>query len=315
MGDSGDRRAKLCLKARPTDAQLADRLRAVDGMWPDGVELYLAAADLATPAILETVAERVLAAEVPAGFAWLIEGPVDSLDGGDFDVTRASEADRLVVERLANLAARIKAAAVNIHVISPSADLSRLTLDCRAALLDRAVPFLAHFVTLIQAAGAVPTVENMPPVLRMRRSDFAFTPIGMASEDLRWLVERLPGLKLLPDTSHTGLYLNARRLDPDPAYSWSAPLAIYLKQLPAEAATLVGYMDSLAPAVENAQISNAAGVLGEGLPYAEGDFDLDPAIRWLGQHARYIVTETIEASNDEAVFMRDALKRTRTALA
>ncbi len=312
----GQPRAKLCLKARPTPTQLADRLRPIDGVWPDGLELYLAAADLASAAILDAIANRLLGAEVPDGFVWLIEGPVDSLDGGDFDITRQSEADLLVIERLANLAGRIHARAVNIHVISPSPDIRRLTLDCRAALLEQAVPFLARFVALMQAAGAVPTVENMPPVLRMRRSDFAFTPIGMASADLRWLVERLPDLRLLPDTSHTGLYLNCRRLAPDPAYAWSAPLREYLLQLPAEVteSDLVGYMESLQPHVANAQISNAAGILGEGLPYAEGDFDLDPAIRWLGQHAEHIVTETIEDDNDNAVAMRSALKCMRTAL-
>jgi hypothetical protein len=307
--------AKLCLKARPTPRQLADRLRPVDGVWPDGLELYLAAADLATPTLMDQIVERLQAAEMPRDFALLIEGPVDSLDGGDFDVTRESDADMLVVERLAHLASRIGARAVNIHVISPSPDLSRLTLECRDALLERAVPFLAHFVEVMQAAGAVPTVENMPPVLRMRRSDFAFTPIGMASEDLRWLVERLPGLRLLPDTSHTGLYLNARRLEPDPQYAWSAPLSKYLNALPKEAPDLVGYMQSLEPHVENAQISNAFGVLGEGLAYGEGDFDLDPAIRWLGQHAGHIVTETLEANNDDAVLMRDALRRMRLAVA
>jgi hypothetical protein len=132
---------------------------------------------------------------------------------------------------------------------------------------------------------------------------------------LRWLVERLPGLRVLPDTSHAGLYLNARRLAPDPAYSWSAPLADYLQKLPDDARDLVGYLELLKQDVENAQISNASGVLGEGLPYAEGDFDLDPAIRWLGQHAHHIVTETIESSNDDAVYMRDALRRMRAVLA
>src|SRR3984893_9560005 len=296
--------AKLCLKARPTPVQLTDRLRPVDGVWPDGLELYLAAADLASADAIDTVAERLHGFEVPYDFAWLIEGPVDSLDGSDFDVTRQSLADALVVERLGHLAHRIGARAVNIHVISPSADLSRLTLDCRSALLERAVPFLTRFVELMQGAGAVPTVENMPPVLRMRRSDFAFTPIGMASEDLRWLVERLPGLRLLPDTSHAGLFLNARRVQPDPQYPWSAPLRTYLNALPEEAPDLVGYMQSLGPHVENAQISNASGILGEGLAYGEGEFDLDPAIRWLDHHARHIVTETIEANNDAAVLMR-----------
>jgi hypothetical protein len=307
--------AKLLLKARPTPIQLTDRLRPVDGAWPDGLELYLAAADLATPEVLDRIVERIRAAETPEHFAWLIEGPVDSLDDADFDVARHSEADLLVIERLALLAQRIGARAVNIHVISPTADLDRLTLECRAALLDEALPFLARFVSLMQDAGAVPTVENMPPILRMRRSDFAFTPIGMASEDLRWLGQRLPGLRVLVDTSHAGLYLNARRLGPEQGYAWSEPLARYLCQLPDEAADLLGFMESLGPLVENAQISNASGVLGEGLPYADGEFDLDPAVRWLGEHARHIVTETIEPNNDDAVFMRDALRRIRLALA
>src|SRR5689334_16859355 len=142
--------AKLLLKARPTPAQLADRLRPVDGVWPDGVELYLAAADLATPACLDDAIERLLAAHTPREFVWLIEGPVDSLDGADFDIARKSDADLLVIERLAELARRIRARAVNIHVISPSPDPSRLTRACRAALLDRALPFLARFVTLVQ---------------------------------------------------------------------------------------------------------------------------------------------------------------------
>jgi sugar phosphate isomerase/epimerase len=307
--------AKLCLKARPTPPQLADRLRAVDGVWPDGLELYLAAADLASSSVMDEIVARIQGAVVPPGFAYLIEGPVDSLDGADFDVTRDSADDLRILERLAHLAERIGARAVNIHVISPSADASRLTLGCRAALLEKSIPFLRRFVELIESAGAVPTLENMPPVLRMRRGDFSFTPIGMASADLLWCVEQVRGLKILPDTSHAGLYLNARRLAPDPAYAWSAPLMEYLQQLPGEAPDLLGYIQSMAEHVENAQVSNAAGVLGEGLPYGQGDFDLDPVIRWLGLHTRHIVTETIESSNDDAITMRDALRRMRGALA
>src|SRR4051794_26214927 len=134
--------AKLLLKARPTPAQLADRLRPVDGVWPDGIELYLAAADLADQSVLDDIVARLNGAAVPPDFAWLIEGPVDSLDGQDFDVTRESPADRLLLERIAQIAERIGARAVNIHVISPNADLQRLTVACRAELLDKAVPFL-----------------------------------------------------------------------------------------------------------------------------------------------------------------------------
>jgi hypothetical protein len=204
--------------------------------------------------------------------------------------------------------------AVNIHVISPSVDVRRLTVECRAELLDRTVPFLRGFVEMMQAAGTVPTVEHMPPVLRMRREDFAFTPIGMASADFRYLVEWLPRLRVLVDTSHAGLYLNARRLPPDPNVPWNGPLRRYLDRLPQEPDDLVGFL-GVFPNLENAQISNAAGLLGEGLPYAEGEFDLDPAMRWLDAHAQHIVTETLEANNDEAVNMRAALRRVRMALA
>ncbi|MBV9326583.1 MAG: hypothetical protein JO352_22710 [Chloroflexi bacterium] len=306
--------AKLLLKARPTPAQLADRLRPVDGVWPEGIELYLAAADLADQATLDEVVGRLTGAATPPDFAWLIEGPVDSLDGEDFDITRQSEADRLVLERIAQIAERIGARAVNIHVISPSTDPRRLTVECRAELLDRAVAFLSVFVQMMHAAGTVPTVEHMPPVLRMRRDAFAFTPIGMASADFRYLVEWIPGLRVLVDTSHAGLYLNARRLPVDPSLEWNAPLRRYLDRLPAEPDDLIGFMGVL-PNLENAQISNASGLLGEGLAYADGDFDLDPAMRWLNARVHHIVTETLETNNDDAVNMRAALRRVRMAVA
>ena len=57
-------------------AQLADRLRPVDGEWPDGVELYLAATDLATTAIVDEIATRITSAQVPNDFSWLIEGGI-----------------------------------------------------------------------------------------------------------------------------------------------------------------------------------------------------------------------------------------------
>jgi hypothetical protein len=305
--------ARLCLKARPTPAQLADRLRPIDGIWPDGAELYLSASDLRDVSELEAIADRLQQQPVPSGFAWLIEGPVDSLDGEDFDVTRESAADYEVVRRLAWLAERIGAKAVNIHVIAPSSDISRLTLECRTTLLETSVPFIAQFVEQTREAGAVPTVENMPPVLRMRRSDFAFTPIGMASGDLRWLVERVDGLRVMPDTSHAGLYLNARHGPGNTEHAWGARLQSYLRQLPPDPVELLEFVQAL-PQVENAQVSNAAGILGEGLPYAEGDFSLDPTIRWLGAHARHIVTETLEHSNDNAVHMRDALRQMRAVI-
>ncbi len=319
------RTARLCLKARPTAAQLADRLRPLDGALADGLELYLDIRDLADEPTMSSILRRIEAHHLPADFAWLAEGPLGSFDGEFFDVSRDAEADRLVVERIAWLTRRLGVQGVNVHLMSASQDLSRLTLREHDALLERSLPFLRFFVDVVARAGAVPTIEHVPPVARMRQGGFYFTPIGMASADLRWTVERVPGLAILPDTSHAGLYLNARAAAtaprppaPEPVTRrepWLDPLLAYICQLPEEAPSLLGYFESLAPHVENAQISNAAGLLGEGLPYADGDFDLDPTIRWLGEHARHIVTETLEPDQDDAVFMRDALKRMRKVLA
>ena len=46
-----------------------------------------------------------------------------------------------------------------------------------------------------------------------------------------------------------------------------------------------------------------------------GELDLDPTMRWLNANVRHIVTETLEPNNDDAVNMRDALRRMRKALA
>src|SRR5205823_1502964 len=135
----------------------------------------------------------------------------------------------------------------------------------------------------------------------------------------------IPGLEVLADTSHAGLYLNAKRAPADEQGALRPPgtprkrnkrtngdiptelfqpLLEFVRQLPHEP-DLLGYVKALRP--RNAQVSNAGGLLGEGLPYAEGDFRLDPVIAWLGQTAEHIVTETLEPDVDDAVHMRDAL--------
>jgi len=315
--------AKLCLKARPTVKQLADRLQPIEGEFPQGLELYLDAADIRDEKAMATAVANLEAHALSPDFALLIEGPVGSLDGEFFDVTRESPADYLVVKRLADMARRIGAKAVNIHLIAPTDDVSLLNLECRQDLLRRSLPILRHFVELMQTAGATPTIEDMPAVLRMRQGGYYFSPIGMPGADLHWAAEQVPGLKLLPDTSHAGLYLNARAAafgrrpitDEERLIPWLDPFLDYVRQLPDEPDSLLGYFQSLQPYVVNAQISNASGLLGEGLPYDEGDYDLDPTIQWLGQHAQHIVTETLEPNQDDAVYMRDALVQMRRVVA
>src|SRR5688572_22980063 len=76
------RMPELLLKARPTPAQLADRLRSPR---PDGLELYLDTADVADDDALSRSLRALERANLPAGFTLLIEGPVRSLDGVFFE--------------------------------------------------------------------------------------------------------------------------------------------------------------------------------------------------------------------------------------
>src|SRR5829696_2513172 len=100
----------ILLKARPTTAQLADRLRAPV---PDGLELYLDTVDLASPGAMDGVVENLNAAGLPSDFVLLVEGPIRSLDGAFFDLSRDSEADRELMRRLIDLSRRIGALGAN----------------------------------------------------------------------------------------------------------------------------------------------------------------------------------------------------------
>src|SRR5688572_18483129 len=197
---------ELLLKARPTPAQLADRLRPPR---PDGLELYLDTADVADDEALSRSLRTLEQADLPAGFTLLIEGPVRSLDGVFFETTRNAEPDRELVRRLVALGTRIGARAVNLHLIVPNASLESLSLERREEGLRACVPFTRYFVEQVATAGMAPTLENMPPILRMRESSFYYSAIGMPAEDLVWLAEEVPGLRLCLDVSHAQLYSNA----------------------------------------------------------------------------------------------------------
>jgi sugar phosphate isomerase/epimerase len=307
---------RVMLKARPTAAQLADRLREPR---PDGLELYLDTADLATTEALDGVVRRLEACDLPSDFTLLVEGPIRSLDGAFFDLSRDSEADRELARRIVGLARRIGAVGANVHMIAPDPDPGALTPENRAATFRRAVGPARYFADLALEAGVVPTVENMPPILRMRESGFYYSAIGMPPRDLTELCAAVPGLRVVFDTSHAGLYLNVRRGVDDhggdersDGHDW-APLRRFIAE-DGGPTTAGAYLDALDDTVFWCQIANAGGLLGEGLAYGEGDLDLDALLPALAARADYLVTETLEADNDHAVLMRDAQTRILRAL-
>jgi len=302
---------KVLLKARPTAGQLADRLRAPV---PDGLELYLDNRDLATAEGMDGVVAALDACELPRGFTLLVEGPIRSLDGEFFDLSRDSEADRELSRRLIDLARRIGAVGANVHAIAPDIDPGSLTRYNRDAVLARALVSTRFFAEFAQQQGVVPTVENMPPVLRMRESGFYYSSIGMPPRDLVELATAVPGLRVVMDTSHAQLYLNARRGVQEHVDGLDVERLRRFLAEPGGPETLEEYLELLGDTVVACHVSNASGLLGEGLPYGRGDLDLDLVVPALAARARYLVTETLESNPEQAVHMRDAQWRMLRAL-
>lgn len=301
----------VLLKARPTATQLADRLRAPQ---PAGLELYLDTADLATPEAMDGVVANLEACDLPSNFVLLVEGPIRSLDGEFFDLTRDSDADRELTRRIVDLSRRIGARGANVHAIAPDAEPASLTLENRARLLDRALGPLRFFADVALGAGIVPTIENMPPILRMRESGFYYSAIGMPPQDMVELSQAVPGVRVILDTSHAQLYLNVRRGVQETVPGQDlGPLRQFCAQAPG-VDSMDAYVDVLGETIIASHVANAAGLLGEGLPYGEGDIDLDWLLVRLARQVPYLVTETLEPDNNRADLMREARERALLAL-
>ena len=303
--------AQILLKARPTAAQLADRLKS-PGL--EGLELYLDTVDLASDAAMDWVVANLDACELPSEFVLLVEGPIRSLDGEFFDLTRDSEADRELSRRLVSLAKRIGAVGANVHAIAPNGDPASLTLENREALLRKALGPTSFFADLALAAGIVPTLENMPPILRMREAGYFYSAIGMPPQDMTELARAVPGVKVILDTSHAQLYLNVRRgIQEHVPGQDLGPLRRFCLEAPG-VDTIDEYVNALGDTMIASHVANAGGLLGEGLPYGVGDLDLDRLMPKLAARARYLVTETLEPDNNCADLMREARERALLAL-
>jgi len=296
----------ILLKARPTPAQLRDRLAAPR---PDGLELYLDARDIGSTDWLPRLHAIMAAAPaVSARFQYIVEGPIRSLDGAFFDVTRGAPADEEALVRLTRFGGELGASVAVIHLIAPTSDPAALASAERAGWLTRTLPLLRRYVTLCHDAGLTPTIENIPPIAQMREGAATFSAVGVEPEDLLWCCQEVPGLGITFDTSHAGLHLEAVAADPSAVPSVLRP-AVESYRATATVRTLDDWLDKIAPWLVNCHISNAAGLLGEGLPYTEGRYDLDALLPRLAATTRFIVTETLEPDNDRATLMRDAQRR------
>ena len=295
--------ARILLKARPVASQLADRLAEP---WADGLELYLDKADILTLDECRAVVERIHAAQLPENFSFVVEGPIRSLDNEYVDLTACTPAAKELVKRLGDMAVALGAEAVVMHAIVPRFTLADDDWTRRADYLEAGMEFAQFYADTLLPLGVIPTLENVPPVLRMREGRYLFTPIGMAPEDIRWYLDRIPGLQTTLDVSHGQLYVNAwnmaQREEGDEGVQ---PLMNHLLHFD-PIASVEQFIDVNGPDIFEVHVSNASGLLGEGARYDDGDIDMKRVIGRLARVARYLVTETINLDEDHAEYMREA---------
>jgi hypothetical protein len=84
-----------------------------------------------------------------------------------------------------------------------------------------------------------------------------------------------------------------------------------------EGLELERFVEELGPAAEVAHVSNAAGILGEGLLYDDpaGELDLDPVVARIGQLVPYVVAEINEPDHRFSPNIKDGYRHVEQALA
>ena len=289
------------LKAAPDAAQLAERLEG--GPWR-GLELALFPADVADDAALRRAVETTNAAAAAAGRQLVLaaEAPVSWPSGAFVRVDRLTDEARACIERSAEFAAAIGSPVLTIHLYAPASPA-----EFRAAgRLDEGEieRFLSFYADECVRRGVTALIENVPPVLRMRVGGVFLSQIGGHWRDLvRWR-ERIPALGFTLDTSHAALFRSFAAAYPS-LFGLSSDADLELDR----------YVAELAPYAEVAHVSNAHGLLGEGLPYGDGELDLDPIVAGLGDHVRFVVAEINEPDPARSPQMKAAYRAIERALA
>jgi nucleoside-diphosphate-sugar epimerase/sugar phosphate isomerase/epimerase len=288
------------LKAAPEPDQVAERLEG--GPWR-GMELALlphhVADDDATARAIAAVRDRVGARD----FAVCAEAPVSWPSGAHVRVDGLDAEARAGIERSARFAAGIGSPVLTIHLYIPQ---SPEAFRARGPVDDDAVArFLTFFADACHSHGVAPLIENVPPVLRMRTGGVYLTPIGGHWRDLLTWRERVPDLGFTLDTSHAALFR---------AFAAAYPTLFGL--VGDEGLELERYVEELGPDAEVAHVSNASGLLGEGLEYEDrdGELDLDPIVARLAQVVPYLVAEINEPDHRVSPRIKEGYRQIERAL-
>jgi nucleoside-diphosphate-sugar epimerase/sugar phosphate isomerase/epimerase len=287
------------LKAAPEPEQIADRLEG--GPWR-GLELCLAGTHVADERSLAVAVEAVREGLAGSGLAVTAEAPVSWPSGAFVRVDRLDAEACAGIERSAEFAAAIGSPVLTIHLFVP---LSPDEFRTSAAPDEREIErFLRFYRDACLARGVTPLIENVPPVLRMRTGGVYLSPVGGHWRDLLAWRERVPELRFTLDTSHAALFR-----------SFCAGYGNLFGLASDEGVDLPRYVEELGPACEVAHVSDAHGLLGEGLPYGSGELQLDPVVRRLGELVPFIVAEINEPDPARSSDMKSAYREIERALA
>lgn len=287
------------LKAAPLADQIAERL--TDGPWA-GLELALMPGDVADDTAVERAAETTLAATEGHDLALTAEAPVAWPSGAFVHVDRLTDEARACMERSVAFAEAIGSPVLTIHLyapLPPDAFRSREPIDD-----DALGDFLRFFADTCRARGVQPLVENVPPALRMRVGGLFLSEIGGHWRDLLHARELAPDLRFTFDTSHAGLFRN-----------FAAAYPSLFGLVSDEELELDRWVDELGPWIDVAHVSDAHGLLGEGLPYGAAELELDPLVARLAATARFVVAEINEPDPARSPDMKSAYRAIERAAA
>jgi nucleoside-diphosphate-sugar epimerase len=268
------------LKAAPEPDQIADRLEG--GPWR-GLELCLMPQHVADDASLQHAIAVTGEAIGGADVVLTAEAPVAWPSGAFVRVDRLDAEAQAGVERSVEFAAAIGSPVLTIHLFTPMSpqEYREHPGGPDEEAIER---FLKFYARVCLDRGVTPLIENVPPVLRMRTGGVYLSPVGGHWRDLLEWRERVPDLRFTLDTSHAALFRH---------FAASYPTLFGLDS--DDDLELERYVEELGPYSEVAHVSDAHGLLGEGLPYGSGELSqLDPVVRRIGELVPYVVAEINE---------------------